>query len=182
MNNLELVILSIGLAMDATAVSLACSAIEQKAKKRVLIKAALFFGIFQAVMPLIGYALGSTVKELIQGFDHWIALILLAIVGGKMIIEKDDDEQGTVFDNKNLLILAIATSIYALVVGITFSLISVNLAKSVITIGLITFILSLIAGLAGKKLNKINPRYLKIAGGVFIVLIGIKILVDHLIK
>jgi len=182
MNNIELVILSIGLAMDATAVSLACSAIEQKAKKRVIVKAALFFGFFQAVMPLIGYTLGLTVKDLIQGVDHWIAFSLLSIVGGKMIIEKDENENKTVFDNKNLLILAIATSIDALVVGITFSLISVDLIKSVITIGLITFAFSLAAGMAGKKLNKINPQYLKIAGGVFIVLIGVKILIDHLMK
>jgi len=176
----EIIILSIGLAMDATAVSLACSVSNSKARRRLIVKMAFFFGFFQAFMPLLGFLLGSGLRNVIQGVDHWVAFVLLAIVGGKMAFEKNEDDNEVAYANKKIVLLATATSIDALVVGITFSFVEVNILLSIAAIGLITFILSLSAGLLGKKLAKLNPSILKIAGGVAVVLIGSKILFDHL--
>lgn len=181
MGILDLIILSIGLSMDAVAVSFACSICHTKALKRHLLKAAFLFGLFQAVMPLIGYTFGLSFRNFIQGFDHWIAFVLLAIVGGKMLFDNDEEDDTTIYSFRKLLILAVATSIDALVVGITFGFIKVNLLESVLVIGLVTAILSFLAGFLGKQLAHFNQKYFKIAGGVAIIGIGIKILLSHLL-
>jgi len=180
MNIYEILILSGGVAMDATAVALACSVSNSKTRKRLIAKMALFFGIFQAAMPLIGFLLGYGLKNIIQGIDHWVAFFLLAIVGGKMVLEQEENENQSIYTNKKITLLAIATSIDALIIGVTLSFIEVNLLLSVTIIGFVTFLLSLSAGLLGKRLAKLNPKVLTIAGGIAIILIGLKILTDHL--
>jgi putative Mn2+ efflux pump MntP len=181
MSNFELLVLSIGLAMDAVAISFLCSICNLRSKKRLVIKAAFFFGLFQALMPIIGFLAGVTIKDLLQGSDHWIAFILLSMVGGKMIIDHEDNEEcSSLYSNKQLLILALATSIDALIVGVTFTFIQIDLTKSVLIIGLVTFILSVLAGFLGRKVASLNSKYFKIAGGLAIIGIGLKILISHL--
>jgi len=181
MTLLALIFLSTGLAMDATAVSLACSISHPSAKKMLLFKAAIYFGLFQGLMPLLGFALGLGLKGYIQGFDHWVAFILLAVVGIRMMFEKTEEGSASMFGNKKLAILAIATSIDALIVGITLSFTKTNLLLDIAAIGLITFILSLSAGFLGKLLASFKIQFLHIAGGLAIVVVGLKILLDHLL-
>ena len=182
MGIIEVGIISIGLAMDAFAVAI-CKGLSMKTmnwKKAGII--ASYFGIFQAVMPLIGYAIGSHFITLVENVDHWIAFGLLGIIGIHMIkdayaeTEKQDDS----IDCKTMTMLAIATSIDALAVGITFSLLKLNIINIIIVIGLITTILTFIGTIIGKKLgNKINKKA-KIIGGFILIIIGLKILIEHL--
>lgn len=181
MGIVELLILSVGLATDATAVSLACSISDSGTRKRLLAKAALLFGLFQALMPLIGFALAHSFRNLIQGIDHWVAFVLLFAVGGKMVVGASKTEEESVFSDKRLLVLAVATSIDALIVGVTFSFIETNLLLDVATIGIVTFVLSLIAGLLGKTISQFDSKYLKITGGLAIIAIGLKILLNHIL-
>jgi len=152
------------------------------------VKMGLFFGGFQAVMPVIGWLAGLGMKNFISGVDHWIAFCLLVLVGGKMLYEafKIKEEEDCVakktcpFDTGTLTILAIATSIDALAVGLTFSLLSVSIAGPVLVIGLVTFLLSI----AGVKLGTAGGHFFEhkmaAAGGAVLILIGIKILLEHL--
>lgn len=184
MEIVEIVLLGISLAMDAFAVSI-CKGLSMKKidwKKAIII--GLYFGIFQALMPVVGYFLGSTFESFVTNIDHWIAFILLAIIGGNMIKEafsKDaTEEHNDNVDFKTMIVLAIATSIDALAVGITFAFLKVNLLLAVSLIGIITFVISLI----GVKLgNKFGSKYEKKAegvGGAILILIGLKILIEHL--
>ena len=151
-------------------------------KKAIII--GLYFGIFQALMPMIGYFLGSAFESFVTNIDHWIAFILLALIGGNMIREalskEEKDNYNDNVDFKTMVILAIATSIDALAIGITFAFLNVNLPLAVSIIGITTFIISLI----GVKLeNKFGSKYESkagIAGGIVLILIGIKILLEHL--
>lgn len=146
---------------------------------------ALFFGIFQAGMPLIGYFLGSRFADFISSFSHWVAFILLAVIGGKMVFEAvhggDDDESGE-FSLKigELFILAVATSIDALAVGIVFVAAKVNLILSVSMIGIITFLLSFAGVIIGHKFGSRFEKKAEIAGGIILILIGLKLLLDGL--
>ena len=183
MGVLELVLLSIGLGMDAFAVSV-CKGISMKKmnwKKAIII--GLYFGGFQALMPVIGYYLGSAFESLITNVDHWIAFILLGIIGGKMIKDSFGDESENCNDDvsfKTMFVLAVATSIDALAIGITFAFLNVNLGLAVSLIGIITFILAV----AGTKIgNRFGDKYEKKAefvGGVILILLGVKILLEHL--
>lgn len=177
----ELIILSAGLAMDASAVLFCLSLSNAKAKFITLLKAAIIFALFQGIMPFFGYCVGLNFKSLIQNFDHWVAFILLLIVGGKIIAEAKKGNQCTLFSNKNLLLMGVATSIDALVVGITLSLVEINLYYAMINIAIVTLILSLTAGFLAKKFSLLNPKYLRFSGGIAIILIGVKILIEHLI-
>ncbi len=177
MTFLSLLLLSTGLAMDATAASFACGAFCKK-NKTMMLKIALLFGLFQGIMPLIGYAAGFQMKDYIVSYDHWIAFFLLLFVGTRMMFEKEK-QKFNLLSRKNLFMLAIATSIDALVVGISFSLIKSNIILSAIVIALVTLFLSFTGGMIGKSIN-IKPSYLKIFGGTAIVLIGLKILLSHL--
>lgn len=178
----ELIILSAGLAMDASAVLFCLSLSNTKAKFLTLLKAATIFAVFQGAFPFFGYFIGLNFKGFIQSFDHWVAFILLLIVGGKMIAEAKNKKQCTLFSNKNLLLMGVATSIDALVVGVTLSFVEINLYFAMINIAVVTLILSLTAGFLAKKFSFLNPRYLRYSGGIAIILIGVKILLDHLIK
>lgn len=183
MGVLELLLLSIGLAMDAFAVSI-CKGISMRKmnwKKAIII--GLYFGGFQALMPTLGYFLGTAFQSLITSVDHWIAFVLLGIIGGEMIKESfeiDSENQNDDVSFKTMIILAIATSIDALAVGITFAFLNVNLGLAVHLIGIITFILAV----AGTKIgNRFGDKYEKKAefvGGVILILLGVKILLEHL--
>lgn len=185
MGIIELIILSIGLAMDAFAVAICKGLSMQKMnwKKACIIGA--YFGIFQALMPLAGYLLGVNSQEKIVNIDHWVAFILLGIIGLNMIKEAISKETEIANDSikfKDMLILAIATSIDALAVGITFAFLKVNILLAISLIGGITFAISV----AGVKIGNIfGDKYEKkaeFAGGVILILLGTKILLEHLFK
>ena len=179
----ELLLLSIGLAMDAFAVSV-CKGISMKKmnwKKAIII--GLYFGGFQALMPTIGYFLGSAFQSLITSIDHWIAFILLGIIGGGMIKESFEDDKENVNDDvgfKTMIILAIATSIDALAVGITFAFFNVNLILAVSLIGIITFIISVIGTKIGNRFGDKYERKAEMVGGIILIFLGIKILLEHI--
>lgn len=176
----EILLLSAGLAMDATAVLFCLSLTLPKAKRRLLIKAAVYFAFFQGGLPIIGYLAGQGFDRYIESIDHWIAFVLLWLVGGKMILEANETvKEDGLFSTKNLIVLGIATSIDALVVGVTFSFVKVNVPVAVLIIALVTFALALAAGLMARRLTHFKPSYLRVAGGLAIVFIGIKILIDH---
>lgn len=183
MGILEIFLVGVGLAMDAFAVSI-CKGLSMKKldwKKAIII--ALYFGIFQAVMPVIGYFLGTTFESLVTQIDHWIAFILLGIIGINMIKEafsNDSENVNDKVDFKTMIILAIATSIDALAIGITFAFFKTNLLLAVIIIGIITFMLSLIGVKIGNKFGNKYEKKAEIFGGVILILIGVKILIEHL--
>lgn len=187
MNLAELLLLSVSLAMDAFSVSVCKGLSMKKIDYKGGAVTALFFGGFQAFMPLIGYFLGSRFAGYINSFSHWIAFVLLGFIGGKMIFEalhEDNDSEcslkGYKLDLKELFILAVATSIDALAVGIVFATEGANLALSVSLIGIITFILSFIGIIIGNKFGSKYEKKAEVAGGTVLVLIGIKILLEGL--
>ena len=179
----EIIIIGIGLAMDAFAVSI-CKGLSMKKidwKKALVI--ATYFGAFQALMPILGYFLGTTFSNLVESIDHWIAFILLTIIGGNMINESTDDElkkRNDKIDIKTMLTLSIATSIDALAIGVTFSFFEVNIWLAIILIGLITFTLSIIGVCIGNKFGDMLQNKSELIGGVVLILIGLKILLEHL--
>ncbi len=184
MGIIETSLIAVGLAMDAFSVAI-CKGLSMKKfdlKKAIII--ALYFGIFQGVMPIIGFLLGNTFVETIEKYDHWIAFVLLVIIGVNMIREafdKDDCETtNDSVDFKSMIWLAIATSIDALTVGITFSFLKVNIWFAALLIGIITYVLSVIGVMIGNKFGVKYKAKAEVAGGIILVLMGIKILVEHL--
>lgn len=176
----------IGLSMDAFAVSICKGLKMQKFNYKQMGLIALFFGGFQALMPLVGWMLGNSFKSYIESFDHWVAFVLLCFIGGKMIYEAfqvEDDDCGC-FDIKELLIMAIATSIDALAVGIAFAIDGIdtwtNILLAILIIGVTTFVLSAIGVLIGHKFGAVYKTKAEFAGGVILILIGLKILLEHL--
>ena len=169
--------------MDAFAVSV-CKGISMKKmnwKKAIII--GLYFGGFQALMPTIGYFLGSAFQSLITSIDHWIAFILLGIIGGGMIKEAFEDDKENVNDDvgfKTMIILAIATSIDALAVGITFAFLNANLILAVSLIGIITFVISVIGTKIGNRFGDKYERKAEMVGGIILIFLGIKILLEHI--
>lgn len=185
MGLLELIILAVGLSMDAFAVSVCKGLATEKLKARHILLAGLWFGGFQALMPLLGYFLGSAFEKYVTAVDHWIAFVLLGAIGGNMIKEAFSKEENTAdssFSFKTMFVMAVATSIDALAIGITFALLpDVNIMAAVSFIGIITFILS---GIGIKLGNVFGAKYkskAELAGGIILVILGIKILVEHLI-
>ncbi len=180
----ELFLIAVGLSMDAFAVSLCKGLSTKDIRPKHFLIIGLWFGGFQALMPTIGYLLGSSFEQYITAVDHWIVFVLLALIGANMIRESfSNDTEGAndSFSFKTMLLLALATSIDALAVGITFALLpDVNIAAAVSFIGATTFILS---GVGLKIGNLFGMRYkqkAEIAGGVILILIGIKVLLEHL--
>lgn len=174
----------IGLAMDAFAVSICKGLKMQKLSLKQMGIIALFFGGFQAIMPLIGWALGKSFAVYIKNFDHWIAFALLLFIGGKMFFEalgKDDDDCCCCnCDIKELFMLAIATSIDALAVGVAFALKDINILFAALIIGVVTFILSAIGVVIGHKFGAAYKSKAELAGGIILMLIGVKILLEDL--
>lgn len=184
MNLWELFLIAVGLSMDAFAVSVCKGLATEKVKVKHFFIVGLWFGGFQALMPALGYFLGSGFEQYISNLDHWIAFILLALIGGNMIREslsKEDECHNASFSAKTMFVMAIATSIDALAVGITFALLpDVSIAAAVSFIGIITFILS---GTGLKIGNVFGIKYkakAEFAGGLILILIGTKILLEHL--
>lgn len=184
MDMLTLFLIAVGLSMDAFAVSVCKGLATPSYKFRYSLICGAWFGGFQALMPTLGYLLGVNFKSYITAFDHWIAFVLLAIIGFNMIKESlSDDEEGAdpSFAPKTMLVLAIATAIDALAVGVTFAFLDVNIVEAVIFIGLCTFIISA----AGVKIGSVfGTKYkskAELAGGIILILLGIKILIEHLL-
>lgn len=186
MGLIELFLIAVGLSMDAFAVSI-CKGLGMKSlnlKQGAVI--ALFFGGFQALMPLIGWALGSQLAHLVEPVDHWIAFALLAFIGGKMLwdaFHEDDEPDGETserLDIRELFMLAIATSIDALAVGVSLAFLQVDVAFSVSVIGVTTFVLSLLGVIIGHQFGSRWEKPSTIAGGIVLILIGLKILLEHL--
>ncbi|MGN1327261.1 MAG: manganese efflux pump MntP family protein [Clostridia bacterium] len=178
-----ILLISIGLAMDAFAVAICKGLAMRKMYWNKAIIIGLYFGIFQAIMPMLGYFLGKTFEKSVTSIDHWIALILLVAIGINMIreaLKKDSEHCNDDVDVKTMIILSIATSIDALAVGITFACLNIKIIQPVILIGLITFILSVIGVKIGNKFGNKYKNKAQIAGGVILILLGVKILLEHL--
>ena len=184
MGLVEIILIAVSLAMDAFAVSI-CKGLSMKKmdwKKAIII--ALYFGLFQGGMPLIGYLLGVGFEESIKFIDHWIAFGLLAFIGGNMIKEalskNEDDEVDDKVDFKTMIVLAIATSIDALAIGVTFAFLNVNIILAVSLIAAITFVISCIGVKLGNVFGDKYEKKAELAGGIVLILIGLKILLEHL--
>lgn len=183
MGIIEIILLSIGLAMDAFAVAM-CKGLSMKKmswKKGIII--ASYFGVFQAIMPLIGYMLGVKFQEKIINVDHWIAFVLLVVIGVNMIKEiwnEESNENNDNVDFKSMVILAIATSIDALAVGITFAFLKCNIIFSITCIGIITFVISIIGVKIGNLFGAKYEKKAQLVGGLILILLGTKILLEHL--
>lgn len=178
----ELFTIAIGLAMDAFSVAICKGLSVQKATVKHAATAGLYFGGFQALMPLLGYVLGSTFERFITSVDHWIIFVLLALIGINMIREsrKGEEKVNASFGVKAMLPLAIATSIDALGVGITFAFMEVNIWLAVAMIGIVTLILSFVGVKAGSYLGAKYKSRAELIGGIVLILIGLKILLEHL--
>lgn len=183
MGIIEIILVSISLAMDAFAVSI-CKGLSMKKmnwKKALIIGG--YFGIFQAIMPVIGYLLGSGFNALITNIDHWIVFILLVFIGGNMIKEsfcKEEGDGNDSVDFKTMIILALATSIDALAVGITFAFLKVNVFIAFSLIGIITFMLCVLGVKVGNRFGDKYENKAEFAGGLILILIGLKILLEHI--
>ena len=177
----ELFLVGVGLSMDAFAVSV-CKGLSLKNTKlsHSLIVGA-YFGVFQAIMPILGFFLGGAFADHISAFDHWAVFIMLTVIGGKMIWEaRQDEETDGCLNAKSMLLLAVTTSIDALAVGISFSFLSVDIWQASLTIGLTTLALSGIGVKIGSVFGTKFRSKAELAGGVILVLIGVKILLEHL--
>lgn len=183
MGFIELLLTAVALSMDAFAVSVCKGLSAQKLRPWDVGKTGLFFGGFQALMPLIGWLLGKQFERYITRIDHWIAFVLLAFIGGKMVWEAlrggEEDDSGS-FAFRELLLLAIATSIDALAVGVTFAFLAVNIWSSIAVIGVTTFAFSFGGVYLGNKVGVKFHEKAELAGGVVLILIGLKILLEHL--
>ena len=183
MSTYELFIIAVGLSMDALAVAICKGLSMAKMSWRKGIIVGLWFGGFQALMPLIGYLLGAQFESKITAFDHWIAFILLGLIGGNMIregVSGDEEKTDDSVSIKSMLPLAIATSIDALAVGVTFAFLRVNIVYAVSFIGVITFLLSTDGVKVGNVFGARYKSKAEIAGGVILILMGLKILIEHL--
>jgi len=176
--------MAIGLSMDAFAVSVVTGSVYRELKVRHALRMAMFFGGFQAIMPLIGFLAGMSLRRFISAYDHWIAFGLLAFVGGKMIYEALKIEAAEKnLDPSNLLVLlalSVATSIDALAIGITLSMLTTSIARTAAIIGLVTFALSYVGISIGKRFGHFFESKIEIIGGLILIAIGIKIVVEHL--
>ena len=189
MGILDLFVIGVGLSMDAFAVAICKGLGMHRINLRHAFVIALFFGGFQALMPLIGFFLGSYLAELVNPIDHWIAFGLLAFIGAKMLWDafksdaddgQSDSAQEEALDLKELLMLAVATSIDALAVGITFAFLEVNIWIAITVIGLTTFVLSFAGVVVGNRFGARYERPSTIVGGIVLIGIGVKILLEHL--
>lgn len=180
----ELFLIAVGLSMDAFAVSICKGLATKKVKAKHFLIVGLWFGGFQALMPALGFLLGSTFEKYITALDHWIAFILLGLIGGNMIREslsKEEEHANDSFAFKIMFLMAVATSIDALAVGITFALLpNVNIFAAVSFIGITTFILSGVGLKIGNTFGSKYKNKAEFAGGLILVLMGIKILLEHL--
>ncbi len=183
MTSFEIIIIAIGLAMDASAVSLAAAAGGYAKDNRAIFRLVFHFGLFQALMPVIGWLLGVSLMSYLKAWDHWVAFILLSIVGGRMIwegldhsedIQKKDPSKGM-----TMVMLSIATSIDALAVGLSLAVLDVSIWYPSLMIGIITALMSYVAIKIGSKLGTMFGSKMEVFGGIVLVGIGLKILFSH---
>ena len=183
-----LFLIGVSLSMDAFAVAICKGLAMRKVNKKQCFVIALFFGGFQALMPFLGWLLGTRFESYITSIDHWIAFVLLAFIGGKLIVEavrdKDDNLEITEIDPplniKEMFVLAVATSIDALAVGITFAFLEIPIVQAIAIIGTTTFIISIAGVYIGNFFGNKYKNKAEIVGGVILILIGLKILLEHL--
>lgn len=178
----ELAVISIGLSMDAFAASVCIGLDTKKTEISNILKTGFFFGLFQAMMPLLGYVAGKKFYAYIYAFDHWIAFGLLSFIGIKMIIESGDEENLLVYKGKTikeLVILSVATSIDALAAGISFALLDVDIYFSVGCIGTVTFVFSSVGVIIGGRFGLKYKNKAEISGGIVLIIMGLKILLEH---
>jgi putative Mn2+ efflux pump MntP len=183
MSFIEIILIAIGLAMDCFAVSIAIGCTTCKVRVSKILQIAFFFGLFQALMPVIGYYLGYSFKDYISSIDHWIAFGILGFIGGKMVFEAIWGKEKKSLDTDKILVvitLSIATSIDAFIVGMSFAFLKVNIILAVFLIGIITFIITIIGSYFGKRLNLHLGKWAEIFGGLVLVGIGTKVLFEHL--
>lgn len=183
MNIIEVVLIGIGLAMDAFAVSVCKGLSLKKIKIITNIKISMYFAFFQAIMPIIGYYLGNVFEEVIINIDHWVAFILLSLIGINMIKESISIESENINDKidiKTMTILALATSIDALAIGITFSFLRTNIYQNILIIGIITFIITFLGVKIGYIFGNKYEKKAQLFGGLILIIIGLKILLEHL--
>ena len=185
MNFIELLLIAVGLSMDAFSVSICKGLTTKKFSWRMAIICGLWFGLFQMLMPIVGYFLGAQFQEMIEAYDHWIAFGLLFLIGANMIREaiwgkKEEGEHNGALDFKTMFLLAIATSIDALAVGVSFACIQVQLWSSVLIIGLTTFLFSVLGVKIGNVFGSKYEKSAGVVGGIILILIGLKILLEHL--
>lgn len=185
MDILNITVIALGLAMDAFAVSITSGLTIKNLKIKYAFRIALFFGLFQAFMPLIGWLAGLSLKDFISGFDHWIAFGLLCFIGCRMIYESIKIESSEREINQLnvyfLLVLSVATSIDALAVGISFAFLMISIVTPIIVIGIVTFLLSFIGVFIGNRVGHFFEGKFEIIGGLILIGIGIKILIEHLV-
>ena len=185
---IELFLLGVGLSMDAFAVSVCKGLGMKKLNKKQALIIGLYFGGFQALMPFVGWLLGSQFQKYITSIDHWIAFILLGFIGGKMMIEavREWNEEEVVdvmdapIDHKNMLVLAVATSIDALTVGIIFAFLGTPIVEAITIIGITTMVISIAGVVVGNFFGSRYKSKAEFIGGLILVLLGLKILLEHL--
>lgn len=184
MTFLEILLIAVGLSMDAFSVSICKGLTTKRFSWRMALTCGLWFGLFQGLMPVVGYFLGSQFQHLIESVDHWIAFGLLFLIGANMIREavwgNEDHEHNVSLDTKTMFLLAVATSIDALAVGVSFACIQVKLWSSVLVIGLTTFLFSVLGVKIGNVFGSKFEKTAGIFGGIILILIGLKILLEHL--
>ena len=186
MDIFTLLLIAVGLAMDAFAVSVASGMTIANLRIRHAVRIALFFGGFQALMPVVGWLAGLTLKGYISEYDHWVAFGTLGFLGGKMIYEahflSEEERCRVSIDYAVLLGLAVATSIDALAVGVTFAVLHVNVVTPVLVIGAVTFVMSYAGVMIGKRYCNFPGAKVEVLGGLILIGIGAKILIEHLVK
>ena len=182
MEPISILLIAVGLAMDAFAVSICKGMAVKRASFRTMLVMGIWFGVFQAVMPVIGYLLGSSLYDLISEYDHWIAFILLFLIGFNMIREALTDEDEGIDDDlgmKTMFVLAVATSIEALAVGISLAMTGDGIAVPAVVIGVVTMLLSMIGVQVGSRFGDRYGSRAEILGGAILILIGVKIVLEH---
>ncbi len=184
MDFVTIFLIALGLAMDAVAVSVSLGLTIRSLKIHNGLVISLFFGLFQMIMPLVGWSAGWFLKDYITGIDHWIAFGLLVIIGSRMIYEsvrsRKIEEEINGLSIYLLFMLSIATSIDALAIGVSFALLDISIMKPIIIIGFVTFILSFLGVGFGRHLGRFFQKQIEIAGGLILIAIGLKILLEHL--
>ncbi|MEM3618466.1 MAG: manganese efflux pump MntP family protein [Candidatus Bathyarchaeia archaeon] len=178
-----ILVIAVGLAMDAFSVSIAYGITAKGNGKANALKMASSFGAFQAFMPVIGWLMGVEILGLIAGFDHWLAFLLLALIGCKMIYEAviaKHQPRNRRLDLSTLLLLSVATSIDAMAVGLSFAFLKISITMPIAIIGTITFTLSFMGATIGDKLGKTLPDKIEVLGGLILIAIGLKILLEHM--
>jgi putative Mn2+ efflux pump MntP len=181
----SILVIAIGLGMDAFSVAIGVGANARAISFGPVFRLSFFFGLFQVLMPIAGWSAGVSVANYIAGYDHWIAFGLLALVGGKMIMDSFNEEaRGHAADptkGLTLIILSVATSIDALAVGLSFAFLKISIFYPSIIIGIVAFLMTAIGMFFGEKLGKIVGKRVEILGGLILIGIGVKILIEHMV-